>query len=80
MAEQISLTVNGQLIRVRSGTTVGAAVLNAGEHSRRSVRGEPRSPLCGMGICMECRVTIDGIAQQIACQRLCEPGMVVVTE
>ena len=38
-----------------------------------------RAPLCGMGICQECRVTIDGIAQQLACQTICMPDMQVLT-
>ncbi|HEY3579109.1 MAG TPA: 2Fe-2S iron-sulfur cluster-binding protein [Pyrinomonadaceae bacterium] len=60
---------------------VTAAVLEAGTTSfRRSVTGEPRGPLCGMGICFECRVTIDGVAHVRSCQTLCENGMDVRTD
>jgi sarcosine oxidase subunit alpha len=60
---------------------VSAAVVLAGEAAFRvSVSGEPRGPLCGMGICFECRVTIDGRAHQRACQILCRPGMHVWTD
>jgi sarcosine oxidase subunit alpha len=45
-----------------------------------SVSGEPRGPLCGMGICFECRVTIDGRAHQRACQIPCRSGMQVWTD
>ena len=39
---------------------VSAAVAIAGVTAfRRSVTGEPRGPLCGMGICFECRVTVE---------------------
>ncbi|WP_377705849.1 2Fe-2S iron-sulfur cluster-binding protein [Pseudoduganella sp. UC29_71] len=51
----------------------GAAV------TRRSVSGMLRGPLCGMGVCHECRVTIDGRAHQLACQTLCAPNMQVRT-
>jgi sarcosine oxidase subunit alpha len=50
------------------------------EKFRRSVSGEPRFPLCGMGICFECRVTIDGVKHQRSCQILAEEGMVVNCE
>ena len=45
----------------------------------RSVTGEPRGPLCGMGICFECRATIDGMPHQRSCQILCAAGMEVRT-
>jgi predicted molibdopterin-dependent oxidoreductase YjgC len=77
---EVRLTVNGREVRVPAGTIVAAAVANAGVVVyRRSVRGEPRAPLCGMGICFECRVTIDGRAHCLSCQTVCEEGMRVVT-
>ncbi len=79
MSEQITVTVNGRNIAVRSGTTVAAAVIVAGAHCRRSVSGEPRGPLCGMGICFECRAEIDGQRHQRSCQILCSEGMQVST-
>jgi len=71
----IELTVDGRGIAVAAGTSVAAAVLMAGSSTRFSVTGEPRAPLCGMGICFECGVTIDGVPYQKSCQILCEPGM-----
>jgi sarcosine oxidase subunit alpha len=71
----IELTVDGRVIAVAPGTSVAAAVMMAGSPTRISVTGEPRTPLCGMGICFECRVTINGVPHQRSCQILCEPGM-----
>ena len=77
---EVRLTVNGREVRVPAGTIVAAAIANAGvDVYRRSVQGEPRAPLCGMGICFECRVTIDGRAHCLSCQTVCEEGMSVVT-
>ena len=77
---EVRLTVNGREVRVPVGTIVAAAIANAGVGVyRRSVQGEPRAPLCGMGICFECRVTIDGRAHSLSCQTVCEEGMRVVT-
>jgi D-hydroxyproline dehydrogenase subunit gamma len=75
----VSITVNGDGVVVSPGTMVAAAVLMTGAAARTSVTGEPRAPLCGMGICFECRVTIDGAAHQRACQILCAEGMCVET-
>jgi D-hydroxyproline dehydrogenase subunit gamma len=47
---------------------------------RTSVQGEPRGPLCGMGVCFECCVTINGIARCRSCLTLCEDGMEVRTD
>jgi len=77
--QPVPITVNGQPVTVTSNTTVAAAVLMVSVHARTSVRGELRAPLCGMGICFECRVTIDGKEQQRSCQILCAPGMDVRT-
>jgi D-hydroxyproline dehydrogenase subunit gamma len=78
-AQSIELTVNGAPITVAQGTTVAAAVVMAGVAARRSISGEPRGPLCGMGICFECRVTIDGVPHLRSCQILCRPGLRVTT-
>ena len=81
MSDEIQLRVNGKPVSVLGGTIVAAAVALAGETSfRTSVLGRPRGPLCGMGICMECRVTINGQPQCRSCQTLCEPGMEVRTD
>jgi len=78
MSESIQLRVNGKTISVPSGIIVAAAVAMTGEtRFRKSVFGQPRGPLCGMGICMECRVTINGQLHCRSCQTLCEEGMEV---
>ena len=76
MAELVALTVNDVPVSLPAGSTVAAAVLVSGVTTfRRSVNGQARGPLCGMGICFECRVTIDGVAHVRSCQTVCEDGM-----
>lgn len=75
MLNPVTVTVNGSAISVPRGTTVAVAVSMAAQACRTSVSGEPRSGLCGMGICYECRVLIDGKPHCRSCQILCEPGM-----
>ena len=77
----IKLYVNDRAIQVPAGTVVAAAIAVAGvTRFRRSISGEPRGPLCGMGICMECRVTIDGQAHCRSCQIPVAEGMRVQTD
>jgi sarcosine oxidase subunit alpha len=81
MPDTVALTVNGRALHVADGTTVAAAVALAEVTTfRRSVSGEARAPLCGMGICFECRVTINGAAHARSCQIVCQPGMEVRTD
>lgn len=80
--EAISVTfeLNGTTCRAPRGITVAAALLNAGEWGfRRADGNDVRGPLCGMGICHECRVTIDGTPHRRACLVALVDGMVVRT-
>jgi predicted molibdopterin-dependent oxidoreductase YjgC len=73
------LILDGQALQVLEGTSVAAALAIHGDgSSRTSVSGQRRAPLCGMGICQECRVSIDG-RRRLACQTLCRDGMQVET-
>jgi predicted molibdopterin-dependent oxidoreductase YjgC len=79
MCENLTLTIDGRPLTVAAGTTVAAALLMVGASSRRSVLGHPRTPVCGMGVCMECRATVNGAPQQRTCQILCAEAMEVIT-
>mgnify|MGYP000008806258 CR=1 FL=1 len=79
--DALTIIVNGRPVKAYTGETVHAVLLAAGITAfRKSKSGEPRGMFCGMGVCYECLVTIDGIAHQRACMRLVEPGMAVVTD
>ena len=81
MAEAITLRINGGEVSVPAGITVAAAVARAGvTRFHTSIGGEARGPLCGMGICFECRVTVNGEPHCRSCQLLCEPGMDIRTD
>jgi len=80
MPSQLTVTVNGVAVEVAVGATVAVAAALAGQAGRISISGQPRGPLCGMGICFECRMTINGTPHCRSCQILCEPGMEVRTD
>ena len=81
MPDNVQITINGKTVSVTPLTVVAAALACEGvTRFRRSVTGEPRTPLCGMGVCFECRVTINGEPNRRSCQVLCEDGMEIVTD
>src|SRR5438270_10066216 len=73
--------VNGTAVEMPPNSSAAAAVGAAGvAATRRSVTGQPRGPLCGMGICFECRATIDGEPHRLTCQTECAHNMAIDTE
>ncbi len=81
MNNLVHLRVNGENVTVAAGTVVAAAVARAGlSRFRRSPAGRACGPLCGMGVCMECRVTINGRPDSRSCIELCTEGMEVTTD
>ncbi|MEO7456267.1 MAG: (2Fe-2S)-binding protein [Gemmatimonadaceae bacterium] len=76
----MTIIVNGRPVTCASDLTVAAALVDAGVNAfRKSVTGEARGPVCGMGICYECRVTIDDVPHRRACLVTVEEGMRVST-
>lgn len=77
----INITVNGQAVTVPAEITVAAALALQGYGStRQSASDQPRRAFCGMGQCMECRVTIDGQAHRLACMTPVWPQMCIETD
>lgn len=68
-AEEVTFTFAGRAVTARRGEPIAAALLAAGILAlrRSEVSGEPRGIFCGMGVCCECRVTVDGVPGVRAC-------------
>lgn len=80
MVERVAIVVDGEAVEVNEGDNLAAALANLGRRAlRRSVRGESRGVLCGMGVCGECRVTLDGRAHVRACAVVVRAGQRVET-
>jgi sarcosine oxidase subunit alpha len=78
--ENIVITIDGAPSEVLEGVTVLAALFDHGASAcRTAVSGENRFGICGMGVCFECRVTIDGLGHQRACMVTCQDGMEILT-
>ena len=80
MNETVNIRVNGKPVSVPPGTVVAAAIARAGiTDYHRSPVDQGRGPLCGMGVCMECRVTINGLPGVRSCTLSCAEQMEVQT-
>ena len=69
--------VNGRACAAYAGESVHAALLAAGYRVLRTTdhTGQPRGFFCGMGVCYDCLVTIDGEPNQRACMAPVHDGM-----
>src|SRR5689334_350367 len=75
-SDRLTFVFEGREIEGRKGETVAAALTAAGILSiRRTRTGGARGLFCGMGVCQDCLVEIDGISDQRACMTKLEPGM-----
>jgi thioredoxin reductase len=72
-------TFDGGEVPFRAGDTIAAALVRAGRIAQRVTRaGEDRGVFCGIGLCHDCLVTVDGRAGQRACMVQAESGAVVL--
>ena len=76
------IEVDGERILAYEGETIAAALLAAGKRACRKTtrRGEPRGIYCGIGICFECRMIVDGKPNTRVCQTLATPNCKAQTQ
>jgi len=79
-ATNVNVYLNGKRVQAPKGSMLAAVLLNAGAACRVSETGEPRTALCGMGICFECRASVDDVQHRRTCQIVCREGMRVQTQ
>lgn len=74
---KITIVVNGRECPAYQGESVHAALLAAGYLALRKMPGSnrPRGIFCGMGVCYDCLVTINGAPNQRACMTLVQDRM-----
>lgn len=77
----IVVQVNGQPTTAFTGETIATVLLAEGIRAFRHTlkTGRPRGIFCGMGICYDCVVTVDGVPNVRACVTYVEEGMVIET-
>jgi sarcosine oxidase subunit alpha len=73
---RFEIEVDGQNIVAYEGETVAAALIAAGRRTFRQTTNKkhPRGLYCGIGLCYECMMIINGVPNTRACQTLATPG------
>ena len=75
---EFQFSFEGRAIAAREGQSVAAALIAAGERCLRvDEAGNPKGAVCAIGVCWECRCSIDGIPDIRACMTQVRPGMIV---
>ena len=76
--DTITITYNGKSFTALPDETLAASLIAAGYlQQRTTAKGNPRGVFCGMGVCFDCLLTVDGKPSQRACMTKVQPGMVV---
>jgi len=78
---EFGFTFDGEPVTGRPGATVGAALLAAGIRTLRATRrhGRPRGLFCGIGVCFDCLVSVNGETPVRACLTPVAPGDTVTS-
>jgi predicted molibdopterin-dependent oxidoreductase YjgC len=81
-AGRIKIKVDGETIVAEEGQTVAGALVAAGvwNFGYSPTRHTARGPFCGMGICFECELKVNGKPNVRACISQVEPRMVIQTQ
>lgn len=72
----VRLSLDGRPVTAYEGESVAALLLAEGHAAtRRTVGGAPRGVYCGMGVCFDCLVVVDGVPNTRACVTWVREGM-----
>ncbi|MBW1699307.1 MAG: (2Fe-2S)-binding protein [Deltaproteobacteria bacterium] len=79
---RFEIEVDGEKIIAYEGETIASAILASGRRTLRYTpqKGHPRGIYCGIGLCHDCIMTVDGIPNTRTCQTLATPGCRVETQ
>ncbi len=78
MASIGHLVFEGRQLAIQDNDTIAACLLRAGIVVTRQTRnGQPRGVFCGIGVCHDCLVTVDGEPNVRSCVTVAQPGSVV---
>jgi predicted molibdopterin-dependent oxidoreductase YjgC len=82
IVETVTITVDGVPLTGRAGTSIAGLLLASGESAWRttSFGAEPRGVFCGIGVCFDCVVEVNGLPDVRACLRRARDGDAVVRQ
>jgi hypothetical protein len=78
----VRLQIDGEPFTARDFQTIAAALLASGRLSWRTTARyrKPRGVFCGIGVCFDCLLTVNGVRDVRSCQRRAVDGDVVETQ
>jgi predicted molibdopterin-dependent oxidoreductase YjgC len=78
----LRMVVDGRTLEAYEGESIAAALLASGQKVTRwtARAGEARGYFCGMGVCQDCLVTVDGLPNVRACMTPARDGLRVDTQ
>ncbi len=81
MPTDLKFTFEGRSVSARPGQSIAAALTAAGHRVfRDTAKGTQRGIFCGMGICQDCLVTLNGSPNRRACMTPVEAGAEVLRQ
>lgn len=81
-SEKVTITLDGVAVSGVIGQSIAGVILASGTvgFRRTSIAGAPRGVFCGIGVCFDCLVEVNGLRDVLACQRRASAEDVVVTQ
>ncbi len=77
----VTIIVDGTPLQAFAGETIAGALLASGRRAwRHTQHGQPRGVFCGIGVCFDCLVTVNGTPKVRACLTPVSEGMIVQTQ
>ncbi len=79
---EVKITVNGVVITAIEGEPIVSALIAAGIMTFRETRvlKEPRGYFCGIGLCSDCMMVVDGVPNVRTCITPVRDGMTIETQ
>ena len=80
-AQTVEITIDGAAVTAYEGETVATVLMTRGKRTffEASQYNLTRTLFCGMGVCHQCLVTVDGVWNRRACMTTVKPGMTIET-
>ncbi|HXJ83880.1 MAG TPA: (2Fe-2S)-binding protein [Candidatus Methylomirabilis sp.] len=78
----IGMVLDGRPFEGYEGESIAAALLASGAKTTRwtARTGEPRGYFCGMGVCQDCLLTVEGVPNVRACMTPVRSGLRIETQ
>ena len=77
--QRIEFELDGEKVVAYEGETIAAALIASGKRTFRHTAklDQPRGIFCGMGVCFDCTMTVDGVPNVRTCVTPVQAGMKV---